>query len=536
MRRHRVAVATATVLVLSLIAGTVGTTVGKIRARRAEAAARTEAATAERYSKFLVDMFEVAAPGQSKGPDVTAREILRQGTARIRRDLVKEPLLQARLLTTIGWVNTRLGLYPEARQTLDDAVALLRDKGTDGGADLGQALARRGEAERYLNEPDKAAPDDREALALLERVYGPNDVRLVMALSELALLVRVSDPEQALRLDRRAHDLLIAAHGEADGDAAVLLQNIAGIHLRAHRYLEAKEAYEHALPRLVQHFGEKDQHVGAVLSNLSDLYRNLGDYPRADEVARHCLDVDIAVSGADHPDVGVDWLQLARISDKLGDVPLAIEQIDKAIGIFRQHLTPADSLRIQAANFKAGFLIEREQLGEARETLEEFADTQAGGVETKRNLLRRLLVLAEIERLDKQWLKSQALAERVLADPGVGGDHFLEADARWAHSYALVMQSKTADAEAERTRALAIGTAATGDAPFPGVVADAKYYACAGNATRALGILREAVAKGFHDPIVLHDPEFAALRDRPDFAPIGAALAPRHESGGKSAP
>src|SRR4029079_19378860 len=116
--------------------------------------------------------------------------------------------------------------------------------------DLAQALVRRGQTERYLNEPDKAGTDDREALAILEGVYGPNDVRVEPATTELGLLLRISDPEQALRFYRRSYDLLVAAHGEADGDAAVLLQNIGSMHRRAFRYREAKDAYERALPRL----------------------------------------------------------------------------------------------------------------------------------------------------------------------------------------------------------------------------------------------------------------------------------------------
>jgi len=59
------------------------------------------------------------------------------------------------------------------------------------------------------------------------------------------------------------------------------------------------------------------------------------------------------------------------------------------------------------------------------------------------------------------------------------------------------------------------------------VFADAKYYVCAGNVTRALAILREGVAQGFHDPIVLHDPAFASLRASADFAAIAAAVTPR---------
>jgi hypothetical protein len=54
---------------------------------------------------------------------------------------------------------------------------------------------------------------------------------------------------------------------------------------------------------------------------------------------------------------------------------------------------------------------------------------------------------------------------------------------------------------------------------------------CVADPTRAITILRDAVARGFRDPVVLHDPTLASLRDRPDFAPIAAAVAPRARPG-----
>ena len=340
VRRHRVWVTAAGLLVLALMAGTVGTTAGMVRARRAEASARTEAATAERYSKFLVDMFEAAAPEESKGRDIAAREILKRGAERIRKELANEPLLEARLLATIGYVYTKLGLYSEARSMLDEAVALARGQGDRGQLDLAQALVRRGQAERYLDEPGKAESDDREALAILERAYGPNHIHVEPALTELGLLLRARDPEQALRLYRRSYDLLVAAHGGSDGYAAVLLQNIGSIHARARRYQEARDVYERALPLLRRNFGERDPRVGSVLGNLSLVYRSLGDYERAFEIAQRGLEVDTSVSGPNHPDVGIAWLNLARSSDKLGDARPALEQIDRAIEIFGQSFPP----------------------------------------------------------------------------------------------------------------------------------------------------------------------------------------------------
>jgi serine/threonine-protein kinase len=526
VRRHRLAVSAAALLILALIAGTVGTTAGMVRARRAEASARAEAATAERYSDFLVGMFEAAAPEVSKGREIGAREMLDRGAARSRKELANEPLLEARLLATIGWVYTRLGLYSKARPTLDDAVALARGQGDRGKLDLAQALFRRGQDERYLNEPAKAESDDREALAILERVYGPNHVNVEPPVTELGLLFRMSDPEQALRLYRRSHDLLVAAHGESDGFAAVLLQNIGSIHLRARRYQEARDAYERALPLLKQRFGERDPHVARALGNLGFVYCNLGDYARAFEMAQHGLEVDASVSGSDHPDVGIALLNLARISDQVGDHRTALEQVDRAIGIFDGRFPPGHPQRIRAGNFKAGFLIEVRRLAEARKTLENPDAKEGLSVEAKLAHLEGLVILADIERLDRHLVKSEELARGVLVDPAVVSDRRLEADAHWAHAYALAMRSKAEEASTERIRALAIESALGQGVAFPGVFADAKYYLCAGDNARAIAILSDAVAKGFHDPIILNDPTFAVLRENPDFGPIAAAVTP----------
>lgn len=529
--RHRVAAAAAALLVLALMAGTAGTTAGMLRARRAEVSARTEAATAERYSNFLVNMFETAAPEHSKGRDIAAREILQRGAERIRNELANEPLLEARLLATIGYVYTRLGLYSTARPTPDEAVALARGNSDGGKLDLAQALIRRGQAERYLDEPGKAESDDREALAILEGAYGPNHIKVEPAMSELGLLLRARDPEQALRLYRRSYDLL-TTHGDPEGYAAVLLQNIGSIHARAGRFRDAKEAYEQALPRLTRNFGERNPRVGSVMGNLAFVYRNLGDYERAFETAQRGLAIDISVSGPDHPDVGIGWLNLARISDKLGDERLAVGQIDRAIEIFRQRLPPEHTLRIQAANFGAGFLIQLGRLGDARKTVEHFAAAEAAGLEMKVALLNSRVMLAEIERLEGKLPKSQELARRVLADPAAGGG-----GRAWKRMRVGRMHTRC---QCRRRRTKPRPSAGARWISSPPWVRGPLFRGCSRtrSITCAPGIRpgrspssARAVAKGFHDPIVLHDPAFARLRENPDFASIAAAIAPRVRPG-----
>lgn len=524
VRRHRLGVAAGALLFATLIAGTVGTTVGMLRARHAEAAARTEAATAARYSQFLVDMFETAEPGGTKGQELTARDVLERGARRVRTELADEPLLQARLLATIGWVNTRQGSLNEAQPLLDDAVTLARNAGAPGQADLARALIRRGENGRKLNHAEAAEADDREALAILERLHGPDDVRLSPALTELGLVLRTSNPDQALHAYRRSHALLVAAHGESHGDAAVLLGNIGSMHRRARRYQDAKEAYEQAFPHIVRHFGERDPHVGVFLSNLSAVYRNLGDYARAAELAQQALALHQAVSGAGHPDVGLDLHALALSNDKRGNPRLALDQIDRALAVFDGRLPAAHPYTLAAASTKAALLIEAGRLHDARMTLDDRVLGKTGGTDTQRAVLGGLVLLATIERLESHAQRAEALADRVLADPALRGDRFLEIEARWARAAALAAQGRRAGAEAEHTRALALEATSPQQPNFPGALARARYHVCAGEMDRALALLREAVDQGLRDPVVLRDPAFEPLRKRSEFTAIAAAI------------
>ena len=525
----RVAVTAAALLVLALLAGTVGTTVGMLRARRAEAAARTEAATAERYSKFLVDMFETAAPEGSKGREVRPG---RFSTGARRGFAPSSPRAAARRRgcsppsagSTPGWGSTRKHARYWMRRSRWRATRARRQRWTS---------RRRsfvaGQTERQLDEPGKAESDDREALAILERAYGPNDVRVEPATTELGLLLRMSDPEQALASlspqprsagggARRMRTVTPRCCCRTSARCTPARAAIARRRTRTSRRCPVEAAFRRAgSPRR-----------GRARQSCRRCIGTSGDYARAFEMARRGLEVDTAVSGPDHPDVGIAWLQpgahhrqarrrTARArTDRPGDRDLRTTPPSRA--------SPSHSGR----QLQGGL---PDRAGTARRRAEDCSNSspprRPRASKRELALLTGQVILAEIERLDGQVLKSQALAERVLADPAVRGDRRLEADARWARAYALAMQAKMEEAEAERMRALDIESAVAQGPAFPACSRTRSIYVCAGDAARAIAILREAVAKGFHDPIVLHDPAFASLRDRPDFAPIAAAVAPR---------
>ena len=97
VRRNRLAVAAGTFVVLALVLGIVGTTLGLLRARVAEADARLEAQRSEQVSGFMTGLFAVSDPGEARGNNITARELLDRGARQIERELGDQPLLKAHL-------------------------------------------------------------------------------------------------------------------------------------------------------------------------------------------------------------------------------------------------------------------------------------------------------------------------------------------------------------------------------------------------------------------------------------------------------
>src|SRR5262249_12025742 len=122
VRRHKAGV---TILALLLILA-VAMAVQAVRIVRERDRANQEAATAQAVTESLVAMFEVADPSKARGNIITARELLDQGAEKVVRDLKDQPVVQAKLLDTIGQLYQSIGLYDREQPLLEEALKLRR--------------------------------------------------------------------------------------------------------------------------------------------------------------------------------------------------------------------------------------------------------------------------------------------------------------------------------------------------------------------------------------------------------------------------
>lgn len=334
VRRHRTGVAAGVVVGIAVILGAVGTTIGMIRAVRAEQVASEEAETAQQVSNFLVDLFEVSDPDRARGNTITAREILDQGAQRIEEELEGQPLTQARLMNTIGKVYQNLGLYDAAGPQLETALALKRQAYGSDNIDVATSLADL--ADLYIDQARFADAEAmlQQALAVMGRQLGSDHLSLASSLHKLASVYRREGKyEVAAPYYYRALDIRIVALGAEHPEVAHSYNSLAILHWNQGDYEEAERLYQKALAVWQNAYGTDHADVAKGLNNLALLYHQLERYRESESLYRQAVAIYEKVLGPEHPRLAIAVNNLALVAYEQGRYAEAADLYRRALAI-----------------------------------------------------------------------------------------------------------------------------------------------------------------------------------------------------------
>jgi serine/threonine-protein kinase len=329
--RHRLGIAAAAVVFLALAAGLTGTL------WQARATAR-EAAKARAVRDFVVGLFHVSKPEESRGRQITARELLQLGARRVDSGLARQPELQAELLDVLGTIHRDLGLYAEADTLLRRSTELARAR--FGGehrevaarlTDWAGVLAARGEYGRA----ESLLVNARDILM----ARGPEDTAVATTLRALGAVRRQQGrfPEaeglylEALKIDRgpRGGDPLRVAD-DLD-DLGVVLEESGNL-------ARADSAYEAALALRRAQLDPDHPRVVASLHHLAALREKQGEYVEAERLQREVLARRRRVYPAGHPEIAYALQSLASTLQIQGGYREAEALNLEALEILRQRL------------------------------------------------------------------------------------------------------------------------------------------------------------------------------------------------------
>ena len=358
-RRHRGGVAAMAVASAAVIVGAVFSTLAWRRAAR-------EAAAAREVTEFLVKLFNVSDPGEARGNKVTAREILDKGSQRIRRELAGEPVLQGRLMSTMGTVYQSLGLYPSADSLLQEALRVREREFGPNDTSVATTLAALGYVARARGDYADAERDYGKALAIRERAFGPQSAAVASTLAGLAA-VRIEQGRNAEGESLSVRVLAIdeKARGPDDPQLANDLMHLALVYWGEHRLPEAEPLMRRALSIQERALGADHPDVAAAENNLGVLYYTLGRYGDAlafYERARASFEKTL---GPDHPDVASSLSNLGETYWKMGRFAESEPSFRRALAIQEKALAPGHPAIAITLNGLANLLRDEKRYAEA---------------------------------------------------------------------------------------------------------------------------------------------------------------------------
>jgi eukaryotic-like serine/threonine-protein kinase len=490
--RHRWGVATAALFVALLVAFSVTVTIQAARIARERDLAQQQRDAAEQVSSFLVGLFEVSDPSESRGATVTARELLERGAEQVERGLASQPTVQSRLMDTIGRVYRQLGLFPEAEDLLTKALAA-REAAATGPSDdvadsleeMGNLLRERGQHQQALTmyerslamrrqlhaEPHlaiaasldyiglalqsegrfaEAESQLRAGLAMRRALLPAGDQMIGRSLNNLGLLLRVARIADAEPVLKEALDIRRAAFPSAHPLLSNSLMQYGQLLDQLGRYDEAEPHMREALAMRISIYGPDHFIVGTSYNNLASLLHNMGAYDRAEEMYRAALAIGDKVFGRSHPESAVTLNNLASLLEDKGDPAAAVPMFREALAIRRHALGETHAAVGRGMNNLARALAATGQYAEAGTLAERALAIRRGAfgadhVEVAGSLGLLARVRSQTGRLDEAVaLSADALAmlRRVLP-----AQHPSIATALLAHGQLLVTARRTAEAE-----------------------------------------------------------------------------------------
>ena len=500
--RHRWATAAAVTAAVAVSAAAVLFSVQA--ARLAEERDRTarERDTARQVSQFLIDLFDVSNPDVTgRSAEVTAQELLKRGAERIDADLAGQPVLQARLLATMGMAYTSQGAYQASLALFQRALELRRATLGPDDLDTVASMDDMGEAYRELGRFDDAESMHREALAAKERLGAP-PASIAASLNNVGLTLsergRFADAEPLLR---QALDMWRRHEGPAADVVASGLNNLADVVRQQGRVADAVPLLEEAIAIRRQTVGATHPSLAIVVGHLGRVYSQQGDAAKAEPLLREALEIRQRVYGNDHPDTVNTRSDLTSLLHDQGDLAGAEPLYRAAVASQATRLGPTSLDYAIQVNNLATVLEDQRRFAEAERLFRESlairqsatAPVPQSVARTQHSLARTLLAMGRIN--DAEVLVRSALTtKQAVFPPG----HFETALSQVLLGKVLVARRRPAEAAPLLTAAVeSLRADADQDPRFVvyGLLALAEFHRTQGHADRAEPLAREATTR-----------------------------------------
>jgi len=377
VRRHRVGVAVASILVLLLAGFAVmqAVQVRRIRAERDRTARERD--RANRITDFMQQIFKVSDPSEARGNSVTARELLDKASQEIDSGLANDPDAQAQMLEVVGEVYRTLGLYAQAEPLLGRAVDIRQrvfgpnDPVTlDAMSSLALLLHRQGreaEAEKL----------QREILQTERQVLGPHDPKTVASMYQLSqILGERGQSADAEKLQREVLALEQQIHGPESQQAIKAEGNLAFTLQAEGHYKEAEKWARQGLDAGQRVLGNDHPDTLKISGFLEEVLGNEGRYKEEERLLASTIEAERRVLGAEHPETLGSLSDLATCLRNQGRYQEAEKLARSVVEQRSRVLSPDSRVLLSSKDGLASILLAENRYAEAETLYRQIFDAE----------------------------------------------------------------------------------------------------------------------------------------------------------------
>jgi len=484
--RHRLAVGSASAVLLALIAGLAvalwQANVAREHAARADAEARrataeatraeTEAAAAraqvartKKVKEFLVSIFLQADPlrGASDSPPNMA-EAFDQAVERARTELADDPVLQADVFDDFGEIRANQGRFDEAQGLFEQALAVAEKEYGPSHPAVAESLINLGVVQDFRDRTLDGEPYIERAVAILEKDHGGDLTALANALGALASIRQMQGRlKEAGDLARRTLEVSRQAHGPDDLTLAVHITNVAIMDSNQERLEEAEAGFAEAMGIVQRVQGPDSPNLIPNLMSLSEIHYARGQPELEHQAHLRALELARKNFKDDHPWVAMGLVEAGYTTGRDEDSAKGEAMIREGVAMYER----LGSSRAITGLRRLGLLLHRR--GDSAGALQSFerglAACQAGKQTAEQHCvvtgINRAETLARLGRADEALAAADA-GLAALDALSAGGLASERAQAHEARAVALSALGRRDEALASLDAGIALVAAAFG--------------------------------------------------------------------------
>lgn len=341
IRRHRVSLAAALLIVGLITAFTLREVGLRKEAEEAQLIAQEEAETSDAIASFMIDLFDVAQPFSNNAvrtDTMNVRDFLLHQSALVKA-MDAGPGVKMRALQMVGRMYYSFGAYDEARELLLESISIadsLQAKEylfskAESQESVVRSFHTMGDLEKIRGNYDSSIHFENRALSEYQLMDSPHELLHSSILNGLGDVLRLQGKyQEAESFHRQALRIRQQMDGPQSLSAAHSFNNLGLVLYYQGKHEEAESLYVASIAAYREQLGDTNANVSAALNNLGLVLASSNRLPEAISSFQKSIEIKKSIFGDQHWRVALGMANMASYIGEEGDLERAQSMLEKA--------------------------------------------------------------------------------------------------------------------------------------------------------------------------------------------------------------